>query len=155
MRQSDSIKFAGIKLSVEVAKLIEMCGVDVLDDLIKQRAQLRSRTELLNECLRGADSETEALWVEYVSDITSADVTIAGALCEVADGDVSFVTQRGRGPHLSDEIQSWHEETTYYQFADGSCVRIESHEAEEISTAEFHAAEDRENDRREYEMGVN
>lgn len=69
---SGSVTIDGVRLSVEVARLIELVGVCVADDVAHVR-EAGSCDGLLVDCLEGCEDEaTELLWREYVSAVCAA-----------------------------------------------------------------------------------
>jgi hypothetical protein len=68
---ASEVTIAGVTMSVEAARSVELAGVDVAADLARARAGLTSE-ELLAECLDGADEAHAEDWRDYVASIMAA-----------------------------------------------------------------------------------
>lgn len=68
----------------------------------------------------------------------SKAANIAESLLVKSNDDPLYVAEKASNGRLAvDEFQDWDNETSYFKFADGSCVRVTSTEAEEISEEAF------------------
>ena len=66
------------------------------------------------------------------------NTSVAAQLLEASNDDPIYVSEKATNGRMAvDEFQDWDNETSYFKFADGSCVRVTAYDAEEISTEAF------------------
>lgn len=70
---ADDVTIAGVRMTLQAARLVEFCGINVREDVRSMYEGDTNPKGLLADCLEGCEDEaTELLWRDYVSAVCVA-----------------------------------------------------------------------------------